>query len=354
MRKMIYKLVAAIVLSIPFAAAGQSFTIRLKNTLLTERRDELVVLSKRFLDNKAGSVIKGNFSMIDAKGVELPYQLDDLDGDSKWDEAALLISFKPAEVITLKIIIGKAPKNYITKRAHVRQRRKGNNNGFGQLLNRDSVPAGQPNTDFSKQQFSPFLTEGPAWENDKVGFRIYMDVRNTKDIWGKTTNAMILDTVGVIPGSNYHHLDAWGMDILAVGKSLGAGSLALIVPFNGKDTLLRLGGTAMGPVIYEKVADGPLRAIFKMHYPRWQALRGLSPISVTEEISISGGQYFYQSKVSIKNTPSGAALAVGLVNLKALPLQHLYGSNARILYTYGRQSENNNGLVMAIGVAGAK
>src|SRR4051812_20681459 len=117
-----------------------------------------------------------------------------------------------------------------------------------------------------------------------------MDTRNTKDIFGKRTTKMMMDTVGVVAENIYHKLSDWGIDILAVGKSLGAGSLALKVPnVNGKDTLIRLGGTNVGETIFEKVADGPIRAIFRMHYKGWQPIRGIEPINVTEEISIWGG-----------------------------------------------------------------
>lgn len=63
--------------------------------------------------------------------------------------------------------------------------------------------------------------EGPGWESDKVGFRIYLDGRNALDIFGKKTNDMVLSNVG--RGDDYHTMADWGMDILKVGNSLGAG-----------------------------------------------------------------------------------------------------------------------------------
>ncbi len=331
-----------------FAQGTRQFFI--SNTASVNRQDELVILTRRTLEEKLGKIPDGSFINIKGKAqAPVIVQFDDMNKDGKWDEAAFLYSFKPGEKAPFSVsvtnrIIGKA-----VVRAHVRQQRKNADDTFGPSLEKDSIPADQPNTDFSKQELPPFLTEGPAWENDKVGFRIYFDVRNTKDIWGKTTPKMVLDTVGADPNVIYHHLAYWGMDILAVGKSLGAGSLALSVPLAGqKDTLVRLGGANMGPVYYEKVADGPVRAIFRMHYPQWKALENYPAVNLTEEISISGGQYFYESKVSVKNAPADAKLVSGIVNLYSKKFTTPVSGGARGIYTYDLQSENKDKLGMAI------
>jgi hypothetical protein len=195
----------------------------------------------------------------------------------------------------------------------------------------------------------PYLTEGPAWENDKVGFRLYFDIRNGKDIWGKTTSRMMMDEVGTDTANNYHKQAEWGMDVLKVGPSLGAGSLALQVPLpNGKDTLVRLGGKNIGGVTYEKIADGPVRAIFQLTYSNWKVGEGVSPVSVTEEIHIWGGQYFYESRVSVTGAPAGTKLVTGIVNLHSKQMYETDTAGYKSIYTYDVQSENKDKLGMAI------
>ncbi len=72
------------------------------------------------------------------------------------------------------------------------------------------------------QKDAKLLTyEGPGWESDKVGYRLYLDGRNVIDIFGKKKPALILPETG--RGSDYHVMADWGMDILKVGNSLGAG-----------------------------------------------------------------------------------------------------------------------------------
>lgn len=336
-----------------FSAAAQQSTLTITNPSAIERTDEMVVLKRSALAAKLGNIPAGKYVVVHTKNnTPVLVQYDDRDKDGEWDEAVFLYNYKKKEKVNFLISIASSPAAVkAVVRAHVRQKRKNAADEFGHDLTLDSIPAGQPATDFSKQPLPPFLTEGPAWENDKTGFRIYFDVRNGKDIWGKTTAAMVLDEVGSKTSDDYHQQAGWGMDILKVGKSLGAGSLALSVPVkNNKDTLVRLGGNNMGKVIYEKIADGPLRAVFRLHYPEWKVLNNANTVSVTEEISIWGGQYFYESKVWISGEPAGAKLVTGIVNLHSKQSYEMDMAGAKILYTYDVQTENNDQLGMAIAV----
>jgi len=343
------KLFTALFVSLSASAFSQKIAVlHLTNTLPIEREDELVVLPRTFIESKLGKIPQGSYLKFSIGKETVAAQFDDLNGDGKWDEAALLYSFKANEKAGLRVALTTQKTGAQEQRAHARHKRKQADESFGNDLLKDSVPAGQQATDFAKQALPPFLTEGPAWENDKVGFRIYFDVRNGKDIWGKTTKAMVLDTVGVNPKLNYHEQSAWGMDVLKVGSSLGAGSLALKTNYHGKDTLIRLGGLNMGKIIYEKLSDGPLRAIIRLHYPEWKALSGQAPIDLTEEISIWGGQYFYESKVTAKHLPHGSQLITGIVNLKSKSSKEVNQQDLTFVFTYDTQSENKDNLGMAI------
>ena len=66
--------------------------------------------------------------------------------------------------------------------------------------------------------------EGPGWESNKVGYRIYFDWRNAIDVFGKKVDTMVLSKVGVDSYDSYHEDSPWGMDVLKAGSSLGIGS----------------------------------------------------------------------------------------------------------------------------------
>lgn len=330
---------------------AQKKTLTLINPLNQARADELIIvkradLSSIFKDKKGPVFIQ----ITNAKGKAKQLQFDDLNQDGVWDEAVFLHSFRSLEQAVFKVSVTNQEMGSTTlARAYVRHKRKNTDDTFGLNINMDSIPAGQANTNFSKVKLPPFLTEGPAWENDKVGFRLYFDIRNGKDIWGKTTSAMMMDTVGLDPKVIYHHRAPWGMDVYKVGSSLSAGALAINIKLkNGKDSLIRLGGKNMGKVVYEKIADGPLRGKFRLHYPEWKFAEGYQPIALTEEISIWGGQYFYQSDIKIDHAPKNASLVTGFANLFNIDAEQQEGTNSKFYYAYGAQSENKDNLGLAI------
>ena len=71
--------------------------------------------------------------------------------------------------------------------------------------------------------------EGPGWESNKVGYRLYLDWRNATDIFGKKVDTMVLSKVGQDGFDSYHEPEAWGQDILKVGSGLGIGSIGRLV-----------------------------------------------------------------------------------------------------------------------------
>jgi len=345
-------LIPAALLSLVISSCSTPKQIVIDNSSNEDRQDELIVLKRDKLEKSIGAIAPGKYLKLKgATGVPVVVQYDDLDGDQQWDEASFLYSFKSKEKLVVNGELSNAPATIKAMvRAHVRQMKKNADNTFGPVaLDKDTMPVNAQPTDFSKQPLPPYLTEGPAWENDKVGFRLYFDVRNGKDIWGKTTNRMVLDEVGADTAHNYHEQADWGMDVLKVGASLGAGSLALQVPLpNGKDTLVRLGGKNIEQVTYEKIADGPVRAICRLTYKNWKVAEGLTPVTVIEEIAIWGGQYFYESKVWVKGAPAGTKLVTGIVNLHSSQVYEANTTGYKSIYTFDTQSENKDKLGLAI------
>ncbi|HKZ65847.1 MAG TPA: DUF4861 family protein, partial [Chitinophagaceae bacterium] len=179
-------------------SANHEAQLTITNPSQIERPDELIVVKRSVIEGKVGKIPSGKYAgLTTADNRPVVLQYDDLDKDGNWDEAAFLYSFKPKEETNFSIAVANEPAAIkAVVRAHARHRRKNADNSFGDDLKKDSIPPGQPATDFAKQPLPPFLTEGPAWENDKVGFRLYFDVRNGKDIWGKTTSRMVLDEAG--------------------------------------------------------------------------------------------------------------------------------------------------------------
>ncbi len=100
--------------------------------------------------------------------------------------------------------------------------------------------------------------DGPGWESDKVAYRLYLDGRNAIDLFGKKQPDLILDKIGRGVG-DYHKEAPWGMDILKVDKSVGAGGLGIL-----QDGKVRQVGAAQDGIVARVTADGPAVAGIKV------------------------------------------------------------------------------------------
>ena len=342
-----YAILATLLLSFgqTLSAQNQDYSFTLVNPLDLARPDEPFVLTRSELEKHMGVIPEGKSLLAIGARPGQRVQLDDLDGDGKWDEAFFICGLEPREKLRITIRVSDAEASQ-TARAHVRMKAKNDDDSFGPDLDSAVMPVRNPPTDFSKHRLPSWLTEGPGWENDKVAYRLYFDTRNNKDIYGKRVSSMVMEDVGAHPEKSYHELADWGMDILKVGGSLGAGALAFDVPTRGRrDTLIRLGGQNIRRETYHKIADGPLRAIFRMDY---EGEINSKPVHIMEEISISGGQYFYSSKVVVEGAPSGTRLVTGIANFYTNEPGNFRRDDAALIYSYGKQSENKDMLGMAV------
>ena len=191
----------------------------------------------------------------------------------------------------------------------------------------------------------PFVyqMEGPAWENENVAFRLYFDERNGIDIFGKKTTNMVLDSVGDVRAGkdqNYHNMADWGMDVLKVGNSLGAGSIALMIG----DSIYRLGDVAEEH--YRKLEEGPGGSRFLLDYNGWE-VAGRS-LDLDWEISIEPGTWGYESSVTLTGLQGDEELLTGIVNLHSDTLYTEERGGRFVMYTYGPQAELDHTLGMAI------
>jgi hypothetical protein len=338
MRKIFNLAACASIALLSACQTKENLSVLITNGEEHDRSAELVELKRTDLKGFSEEPFK-----LLLKGQELPYQLVDTDLDGQWDLLLTVVSVAASATDTL-LFEKTATTPVYPNTTQVRHRKLLTDRTFGAELKKDTMILGLEATDFSKEKLPPYLTEGPAWENDLVGFRLYFDKRNGRDIWGKLTPELVLSEVGTDTTVSYHNLQPWGMDILKVGGSLGAGA----VGFSYKDSLYRLAGDQFESVTYEELYDGPIQAAFKMVYKGFRVRPDLEPIDVEELITITKGQWYYNNKVTIKNAPGELMLITGIVNLHEVEFKYLEIDHYISMYSYGIQSENKDGLGMAL------
>ena len=146
--------------------------------------------------------------------------------------------------------------------------------------------------------------EGPGWESDKIGYRLYLDWRNAIDIFGKKTDKMVLQNVGLDGFDSYHEMQDWGVDILKVGDALGIGTLA----FWDGEKAVRVEKTES---IFSSVENGKKSSLVTVKYTGWEISN--TKTDVNSSLEIEEGSYL--TRYSVELSKALPNLATGIIKL---------------------------------------
>ncbi|MFZ4456850.1 MAG: DUF4861 domain-containing protein [Bacteroidales bacterium] len=308
------------------------------NTADTLLIDQPIVIQRQNICFESTNLLP---ALLDQYGRWIPSQVDDINGDGAWDELAFLLTLTKSEKkrLTIKWVSANQYPQF-KQRANVRY---GKMTTPGKVVELTKDVHGKNNL---RGTFGyPYQMDGIAWENDKMGYRHYFDGRNCRDLFGKKTDKMVLDNVGIkpdgFPGDTYHVMADWGRDILSVGQSFGLGGLALMQG----DSLVRLGVLANQTVDivdstrYTLINKGVVRALFRLDFEGWNI--GTQKINFSQIVTIWGGSYGCENQIVYSKLPENCAFVTGLVhNNNNQPFQSecFYGQKAMI--THDKQSYN--------------
>ncbi|MCB0494710.1 MAG: DUF4861 family protein [Cyclobacteriaceae bacterium] len=181
--------------------------------------------------------------------------------------------------------------------------------------------------------------EGPGWESDKVGYRLYLDWRNAIDIFGKKVDTLVLSQVGLDGFDSYHEMSGWGADILKVGKGLGIGSIGrylndTVAHFNQVDST------------FAKVENSDKASSVVIDYYGWKT--GDDKIDFSSILTIKPNDRY--TKNTIQSSEAISGICTGIVKHNDLPLIQKESENKKWGYiaTYGVQTLIPDKLGMAI------
>lgn len=315
-------------------------TITVTNDSSVSLNDKPVIIKRQALANIPQ---ENRFPLVTTNtGDTVAAQLDDTDRDGKWDQLFFVADFKPREERKFQLSWTDAPIK-LNPRSHIR---------FGVRQTMDShVEPAISDTFYADQLpgvigYQHYQTDGPTWENDKAGFRLYLDGRNSIDVFGKKVSYITSDSIGIGKDghteNNYSDMKDWGTDILAVGNSVGIGGVSLLI----KDSLARLGVTEQDSLnnvdttIFNIVSNGPVHSLMEFDYRGWKALN--RNYHATMNTSIWPGMYAFQNTVSLQNLTGDETLVVGLVNSNTTrPLKEIFINDKWVvLLTHDQQSVN--------------
>lgn len=169
--------------------------------------------------------------------------------------------------------------------------------------------------------------EGPGWENNQVGYRLYLDWRNAIDIYGKKVDSLVLPYVGQDNFDSYHDPADWGMDILKAGKSMGIGGYGRLV----NDTVAHFRKVKNTTA---KIENNKTNSAVYIDYEGWDT--GDANIDLKSKLTIFQQDRYTQ--VELRPSEEISGIVTGIVKFKNIPLVTKKGSKWAYIATYGTQS----------------
>jgi hypothetical protein len=164
-----------------------------------------------------------------------------------------------------------------------------------------------------------------AWENDRMGHRIYGPGLDTPaagrsrmissgiDFWAKRVRYPVVDR-WYLKGHDAYHVDTGeGLDFYSVGTSRGAGGSGI---WRGDRLHVSHNWAA-----WRVLANGPIRAVFEIDYAPWQA--GDVTVRETKRFTVDAGRNLdrIDSTFTFEGAPEGLVVALGLgTNSKLQPV----------------------------------
>ena len=181
--------------------------------------------------------------------------------------------------------------------------------------------------------------EGPGWESNRIGYRLYLDWRNAIDIFGKKTSEIVLPKVGQDNFDSYHEMSDWGADILKAGKGIGIGSIDRYLN-NEKLHFYEVDST-IATVVNKTDESG-----VKVQYYGWKTAS--DKIDFTSVLTIKPNELYTQHTIQASKEIKG--ICTGIVKQKNTELLKKESKNKKWAYlaTYGQQSLVPDKLGMAI------
>ncbi len=248
---------AILLLSICTTVAGQDrIECTVTNPLSSLRENEPVVIRLADIRKELPDYVGGYVSVYDGN-IEICSQQDDFDGDGLWDELVFLTDLRPKEKKTFVLHVNSAGDGKsleCVKEVNAQMYFNNPDKSITPTLEASST---------ADNMYNKMYHHGPAWESDKIGYRLYFDKKTTVDVYGKKKYRLELDDTKWYP-TDQQLADKYGDDILWVGNSVGVGTLK---GWDGKEA------THIDPMSKRTariVINGNLRTVVDMAVEGWQ------------------------------------------------------------------------------------
>ena len=302
MRRLTTTLCALLCLSAMGQRATEQFTITIANPSPLDKNNEPVVIPLTEAQQQA-NYLSATLCVWDEDtqtDIEIPSQLDDLNGDGMADELAFLLDIPSREERKVTIELSQTDKGNRYP-AQV----------FAEMLLSDKKKGHKPIQSLTVpgdvNVYNNLHHHGPAFESKLVAYRLYFDERQTVDIYGKRKQQLEIEQTQFYPTPE--HLAAeYGDDILWAGTTCALGTFRGYT--DDKPSYIQPVRSRTESIL----AYGPLRTVVEIHDEDWQ-YNG-NKLDLTLRYTLYGGHRDVQVSVSVKgDKPLATPFCTGLIKV---------------------------------------
>jgi len=293
-------------LGISIATEAQTtLNVEVKNTINQARTEFVIIPLEQY-----GEVRSAEVTLIDKNQTanEVPYQLDDINLDEKFDELCFQVDFdsKGTKYFNVKLLESGEPKQYAPKvftemlmrNDKVKEKNKHNNFVSSLTVRGDCA-----------NSYNLLHHHGVAFESELNGIRIYFDKRQTLDLYGKFQKRLELEATQFYT-SDQQKKEGYGDDVLWVGNTFGLGAFR---GWNGQEP------TMIEPVknrTQRVIAYGPLRTIVEVVDQGWVADEQLPPVNMTLRYTQYANHRDTNVDVLFNRNVDDYRFSTGIINVK--------------------------------------
>ncbi|MBR5061226.1 MAG: DUF4861 domain-containing protein [Prevotella sp.] len=277
--------------------------VQMKNPSSWERKDVPVVINlAEYGDVKS--------ALVQIDGQEIPCQLDDLDQDGVFDELAFVanIGKKAQKMAHVTFFDIGTPREY-TPRTYAEMVMR---NGKVKEKNKHDIYISSITIDketANSNSYNVLHHHGVAFESELIAMRIYLDQRQTIDLYGKFHQGLELKETQFYT-SEEQKKQGYGDDVLWVGHTFGLGALR---GWDGNAP------TMLADVAHRTqriLAKGPVRTIVEVEDKGWKMFPTSSPVNMTIRYTLYAGHRDFDVDVTFNRPVAELQFSTGIINVK--------------------------------------
>lgn len=269
-----------------------SLSVTVTNPISESRTDVPVVVQ---IPASAGDVKSATITGMPG----VPYQLDDMNSDGVADELVMLVNLKPGESRTLRVKLSTASVPNDSEPGTHAYIKLNDKNKKHPAITAITYSGDVDN----REMYSSIYGHGAVLEGLYNAIRVYMDNRQSVDLYSKNRPQLELETTGFYT-TRQQLSEGYGRDILWAGTSVAMGS------FRGWQNNAPTTIDTVATRGQRIVTTGPLRSVIEVEDRDW--VYNGTPINMVQRYTVYKGHRDYDVEISLKGALEGAVFATGV------------------------------------------